>query len=304
MTQTVLLVGATGHLGARVTHHLLADADARLRLLVRRGTLGDPAKRHALAPFIDGGAEIIEGDLADPSSLDRATRGVDVVVSCIQGGPEVIVDGQLAFVDAARRNGVRRVLPSDFALDFFDGPTELHLPFHLRKRADAAIAQSGLEHVHVLNGGFMDVVAAPLAGILDREAGAIRFWGTGEERFDLTSVEDTARFTARAALDRDLPSGKFAVSGAQLSFHDMAVAVEAATGTPLRRESLGSVQELRRQLEDATARDPNPYARLGERYQLFMLTVPPPSDLRNEHYDGLRPEPFAAFAQRQFGQET
>ncbi|TNC49438.1 hypothetical protein FHG66_11110 [Rubellimicrobium rubrum] len=247
---------------------------------------------------------MIEGDLADPTSLDRATQGVEVVVSCVQGGPEVILDGQLALMDAARRNGVRRILPSDFALDFFEGPTALHLPFDLRKRADARIAQSGLEVIHVLNGGFMDVVAAPFAGILDRDAGAVRFWGTGEERFDLTSIEDTERFTALAALDRNLASGQFAVSGSQLSFNDMADAVEAATGQPLRRESLGPVEELRRQIEATTALNPNPYARIGERYQLFMLTVPPLRDVQNTRYDGLRPEPFHVFAQRQWGQEA
>ena len=304
MTQTVLLLGATGHLGSRVAHHLLRQPEARLRLLVRPGALSDPAKARMVGNLFDEGAEVIEGDLADAASLDRATQGVDVVVSCVQGGPETILDGQVALAEAARRQGVRRILPSDFALDFFDGPTELHLPFDLRRQVGARIAQSGLEVVHVLNGGFMDVVAAPFAGILDQAAGAIRFWGTGEERFDLTSVEDTARFTARAALDRALPSGKFAVSGSQLSFHDMASAVEAATGQPLRRESLGPVEELRRQLADTTARDPNPYARMGERYQLFMLTVSPLSELRNDSYDGLRPESFHDFAQRQFGQEA
>ena len=84
----------------------------------------------------------------------------------------------------------------------------------------------------------------------------------------------------------------------------MADAVEAAIGQPLRRESLGSLEELRQQIEETTARDPNPYARMGERYQLFMLTVPPLRDLRNHRYDGLRPEPFHDFVQRQFGQEA
>ncbi|HVG47283.1 MAG TPA: NmrA family NAD(P)-binding protein [Rubellimicrobium sp.] len=304
MTQTILLVGATGHLGSRVAHHLQREPGTLLCLLARPTGLSDPAKARTSGDLFDNGAEVIEGDLADPASLDRAARGAAVVVSCVQGGPETILDGQIALAEAARRQGVRRVLPSDFALDFCDGPTEPHLPFDLRSQADARIAQGGLEVVHVLNGGFMDVVAAPFAGILDREAGAIRFWGTGEERFDLTSVEGTARFTARAALDRDLPSGKFAVSGSRLSFHEMADAVEAATGQPLRRESLGSVEEPRRELEDTTARNPNPYARIGERYQLFMLTVPPLRDLQNDRYDGLRPESFHDFAQRQFGQEA
>ena len=300
MTQTILLVGATGHLGSRVAHHLLREPEALLRLLVRPGALSDPAKAEMVGNLFDEGAEVIEGDLADAACLDRATQGVDVVVSCVQGGPETILGGQVVLAEAARRQGVRRILPSDFALDFFDGPTDLHLPFDLRLQAGARIAQSGLEVVHVLNCGFMDVVSAPFAGILDQVAGAIRFWGTGEERFDLTSVEDTARFTARAALDRALPSGQFAISDSQ----DMVSAVVAATGQPLRRESLGSVEELRRQIEDSTARDPNPYARIGERYQLFMLTVLPLSELRNDHYDGLRPESFHAFAQRQFGQKA
>ncbi len=35
MTQTVLLAGATGMFGSRIAHHLLAQPDAHIRLLVR-----------------------------------------------------------------------------------------------------------------------------------------------------------------------------------------------------------------------------------------------------------------------------
>src|SRR5918993_6110774 len=117
MAQTVLLAGATGMLGSRVAHHLVEEPDARLRLLVRGAK--DPKKRAALEPLLAGGAEIVEGDLADRPSLDRATQGVDVIVSAVQGGPEVIIDGQVALAEIGRRNGVRRILPSDFGLDLF-----------------------------------------------------------------------------------------------------------------------------------------------------------------------------------------
>ena len=81
MTQTVLLVGATGMLGSRIAHHLLAQPGAHVRLLVR-----DPgASKPALDPLSARGAEIIAGDLADAASLDRATHGIDVVVSAVQG---------------------------------------------------------------------------------------------------------------------------------------------------------------------------------------------------------------------------
>ena len=98
MTQTVLLAGATGMLGSQIAHHLLNQPEARLRLLVRGGDAAK--KRAALDPLLTRGAEIIEGDLADRASLDRATQGVEVIVSAVQGGPDVIIDGQVALAEA------------------------------------------------------------------------------------------------------------------------------------------------------------------------------------------------------------
>ncbi len=83
MTQTVLLTGATGMFGSRIARHLVNERGVRVRLLVRRAE--EAAKRDALSPLLEGGAEIIHGDLADRLALDRATQGVDVVVSAVQG---------------------------------------------------------------------------------------------------------------------------------------------------------------------------------------------------------------------------
>ena len=177
MTTTVLLAGATGMLGSQIARHLLDQPDARLRLLVRGG---DAGKRVALNPLLARGAEIIEGDLADRASLDRATQGVDVIVSAVQGGPGVIVDGQVALAEAGRRNGVRRILPSDYALDLFKATPGEHPLFDLRRTADEAIAAIGIEHVHVLQGGFMELFG-PGMGTFDHEAGTVTFWGDAVE---------------------------------------------------------------------------------------------------------------------------
>ncbi|MBX9651159.1 MAG: NmrA family NAD(P)-binding protein [Xanthobacteraceae bacterium] len=107
MTQTVLVAGSTGMLGSRIAHHLGRHPEARIRLLVRDLT----QKTDALRSLVTAGAELIEGDLADHASLDRATQGVDVIVSAVQGGPDVMVDGQVALAEAGKRNGVRRILP-------------------------------------------------------------------------------------------------------------------------------------------------------------------------------------------------
>ena len=89
----------------------------------------------------------------------------------------MIVDGQLALARAAARNGVRRILPSDFALDIFKAPPGEHVYFDLRREADELIADTGIEHVHVLNGAFMDGF---VDAFFDHETRTATYWGSGE----------------------------------------------------------------------------------------------------------------------------
>ncbi len=293
-SNTVLLAGATGMLGARIAEHLLEDEDVALRLLVRPAALADPGKRSGIETLVGRGAEIVEGDVADPASLGRATDGVDVVVSALQGGREVVVDGQIALARAAASNGVRRILPSDFALDLFKSPPGEHLPFDLRREADEAIASLAMEHVHVLNGALLDMLATG-AGIVefDDEAGVASFWGTGEERFDATTVDDTARYAARVAVDPFVPSGKFAVAGQQLSFGEIVSAVERGTGREYARRSRGTVEDLRAWIADQREAGETTAAMYGT-YQLYMLTGQTAlDDLQNDRYPDIEPVTLA-----------
>ena len=289
-SNTVLLAGATGMLGARIAHHLLETEDVALRLLVRPATLADSDKRAGLDPLVERGAELVEGDVADPASLDRATEGVDIVVSALQGGREVVVDGQIALARAAAKSGVRRILPSDFALDLFKAsPGEL-FPFDLRREADEEIASMGMEHVHVLNGAFLDTLASGVGTIeFDDEAGVASFWGSGEERFEATTVDDTARYTARAAVDASVPSGKFAVAGQRLSLGDIVSAVERETGRRYERRSRGTTEDLRAWIE--TQREAGEMmAVMYGAYQLYMLTGQTAlDDLQNDRYPDIEP---------------
>ena len=295
MTQTVLLAGATGMLGSQVARHLLDQPDARIRLLARGGAAA--GKRALLDPLLVRGAELIEGDLADRASLDRATQGVDVIVSAVQGGPDVIVDGQVALAEVGRRNGVRRILPSDYALDLFKATPGEHMMFDLRRSADEAIAATGIEYVHVLQGAFMDMFK-PGAGVIGDD-GTISFWGDGTRPIDVTSVEDTARMAARAALDRSIGNGKFAFAGDQISIFGAAEVVEQQTGRRFKRRSLGSEADLRAALAEARKDASNPFNAVMLAYQLYMLTGQTTlSDLQNHRYPDVRLERFAQFAAR------
>ena len=294
MSNTVLLAGATGMLGARIAHHLLAAEGVTLRLLVRTTALTDPGKRSVLDPLVARGAELVEGDVVDPASLLRATESMGVVVSALQGGREVVVDGQIALARAAAAKGVRRFLPSDFALDLFKATAGDHPAFDLRREADAAIAALGMEDVHVLSGALLDMIATG-GGIVgfDDEAGTATFWGTGEERFDATTVDDTARYAARAAVDSSVPAGKFAVAGQQVSFGDIVAHAERGTGRRYERRSRGTTDDLRAWISDRREAGEAMPAMYGT-YQLYMLTGQTAlDDLQNHRYPDIQPVTLA-----------
>ena len=93
---TALVAGATGMLGSRIGHFLVAQPDVTVKLLARTGWDSDPAKRERIEPLLQSGVTIAIGDVSEPATLDEATQGVDVVISALQGQRDVIVDGQIA----------------------------------------------------------------------------------------------------------------------------------------------------------------------------------------------------------------
>ncbi|MEY2848586.1 MAG: hypothetical protein RI885_1251 [Actinomycetota bacterium] len=281
---TVLIAGATGMLGSLIATHLLEEDGVDVRLLLREAVPSDAAKSAIIADLTTRGGHITIGDVTDPSSLTAATRGVDVVVSALQGGREIIVDGQIALAEAALRGGVRRFIPSDFALDLFAAPDGAP-QFDLRKEADAAIDALDLEVVHILNGAFMDMMLDPnTAGIVDLAKNSAMLWGTGDEPFNLTTVDDTARFTARVATDSADLSGVRMISGAQTTFNAIIRDTEALTGTTLARNVVGDVDDLRR----ITSGADDPWSVIMQWYFLCMITVPVFATTENERYPDLR----------------
>jgi uncharacterized protein YbjT (DUF2867 family) len=292
---TVLVAGATGMLGGRIAHHLLAQHGVTVRLLIRDTAAADAGKKEIVRALEAQGASVAIGDVGDRDSLLRASAGVDVVVSALQGGDGIIVDGQLALARAAHEQGAWRMIPSDFALDLFAATAGEHPAFDRRWRADEAIATVGIEHLHVLNGAFLDGMVD--MGF-DHDARTVSFWGTGDEEFEATTVEDTARFTARAALDPDLVSGPFPIVGDRVSPNTMTDTVERITGARYARRSQGTIEDLRALLADARSRGDGD-TQTGLAYLLYMTTgqtaVTHP---QNHRYPDIHATTFADLAGR------
>lgn len=277
-------------LGARIAVHLLKRDDADVRLLVRRQTMSDPEKRESLQAFVGRGATLVEADVQEPATLASATADVDVVVSALQGDRRVIVDGQVALARAAAANGARRILPSDFALDLFKATPGEQVSFDLRREADEQIAELDIEQVNVLSGAFLDGIASPGAVIrLDDDARTATFWGSGDEPFEATTVNDTARYAARVALDPDVPPGKFAVAGQRLTFNDILAYTERVTGRRYATRSSGTLDDLRTWIDDRRENG-DAESVFWASYLLYMLNGQAAlDDLQNDRYADIHP---------------
>ncbi|MCC7007319.1 MAG: NAD-dependent epimerase/dehydratase family protein [Acidobacteria bacterium] len=107
----VLVTGASGFTGSHLARYLHQQRD-QVRAFVRPTS--------SRAPLDGAGVEIVEGDLLDSPSLDRAMHGIDVVYHVAAlfrtaGLPSstykaVNADAVAAVIDAAVRAGVRRVV--------------------------------------------------------------------------------------------------------------------------------------------------------------------------------------------------
>ena len=272
-------------LGSRIGHFLVTQPGLDVRLLVRTGWERDPAKRERVNPLLQSGATVATGDVFEPASLNAATKGVDVVISALQGQRDVIVDGQVALATAAVRSGVRRFIPSDFAIDLFNAPAGAP-QFEARKDAERAIEAMDLQVLHVLGGAFMDGMFGPGSnGPVDLNEGTITYWGTGDEPFDLATVDDTARFAARLAVDHDARAGVHTISAGPTTYKNIARTIERVTGRTLTPKILGD----ERQLRDIIADKADPWDAVYEWYALGMLKTPTFASPENHRYEDAQP---------------
>jgi nucleoside-diphosphate-sugar epimerase len=289
--KTALLIGGTGNLGGLIGRELLKRG-ARLRLLVR------PGSRSKLPADLAQAAEIVVDEQA-------AFEAVSCVASAVQGGPETIVDAQLRFLRAARQAGARRFVASDYSMNLFAVPEGDNVSSdHRREFARRAEAERGdVEVVHVLNGAFLDrrVLFGFLGAVNLQKREAYR-WGDGKEEMQFTTYDDTAAYTAAAALDeRPVPNQLF-VAGDSLTFDALVKEIEAGLGAPIAVKTLGSFADLDAEITTRFAAAPaNVPSWLPLMYWRAMLNgsgkLGPPM---NDRYPDIQPTGVRAYVSRTF----
>lgn len=259
MENTIAIVGATGNLGGRIVTALLKKG-ANVIAVVR--PTSDQAK---LDELTKQGVTVIRSEMTDAQELKTAFDGVAVVVSAVQGLRDVIVDTQSVVLDAAVSAGVPRFIPSDFASDFTKLVPGQNRNFDLRREFRTYLDTAPIQATSILNGAFAEILGygTPL---LNFEAKQVGYWEDADWRIDFTTMDDTAAFTAAAALDPTTPRFLRPASF-QISPNELAGVAGQVTGAPFRVVEIGSRADLLAQIQRDRAAHPAGEAQLYASWQ-------------------------------------
>lgn len=225
----ILVVGATGSLGGRIAKGLLDRREA-VRVLAR------PESQHA--SLRTAGADVAVGNLKDPASLQRACRGVEVVIttaSMSKRGDDTVdnvdLSGNQHLIDAAARAGVRHVIFASTIAASETSPVPL---FRAKAAAEAHLRASGMTWTVLRANAFMDVwfgmlIETPLAA-----GQPVTLVGDSGRRHSFVAESDVAAFALAAVRNPAAVNSTITIGGPEaVTLREVVRAYEDA-GAPRR----------------------------------------------------------------------
>lgn len=220
---TLLVTGASGHMGRRVVE-LLLEAQAGTIIAATRS----PEK---LADFARQGAMVRQADFNDPASLSAAFAGVDrllFISTDAVGEPGLRLKQHQTAVKAAAEAGVSHVIYTSLVNPEPDSPV-LIAPDHYG--TEQALAASNLNWTVLRNNIYAEVLVPTLSQAV--QTGQL-FSAAGEGKTAYVTREDCAR-AAAAALASDFNGRRtLDITGPEaLSRADLAAIATHLTGKPV-----------------------------------------------------------------------
>jgi uncharacterized protein YbjT (DUF2867 family) len=188
----VLVVGATGQLGAVITRKLIA-AGTPVRALARNA--------EKLAQFAPQ-AQVAAVDLRDVPGLTEACRDIDQIVATANNnmgkGPtspsKLDLPAYQNLCAAARNTRVRRLIYVSYRGVAQDAPVDI---FRIKWYIEDAIRRSGVPHVMLRPTAFMDIWIDQIVAKDIREKGAAMIFGDGNTVANYIAVDDVAEFALK-----------------------------------------------------------------------------------------------------------
>jgi len=226
MKKIILVAGATGNLGQQIVKYLVGN-DAEIRVVVR--TNSDPDKIKTLKNL---GVEIFKVKNWDLEELKPSCKDADCVISALAGLREVVIDSQKVLLDAALAAGVPRFIPSDYSLDFTKFSHGENRNLDLRREFHTYLDKTAISATSIFNGAFTELLAGEMPMILSKQK-MILYWGNADYKWGFTTIDNTAEFTAKVALDDSSPR-YLRVSGDLISPKEVKAVVDEITGKKFR----------------------------------------------------------------------
>lgn len=222
MKKLIVVAGATGNLGLRIVKALLAN-HAEVVTLVRNTS--DVVK---LNNFEQLGAKVVKVNLNNIDEVSLACEGAACVVSALAGLRETIIDTQKILLDAAVKAGVPRFIPSDFSLDFRDLVEGKNRNLDLRREFHRYLDKANIKSTTIFNGPFTDLLTDQMPMILFKFH-KVLYWGNPQQKMDFTTMDNTATFTAKVAMDEASPR-YLRIAGDQLNIEEIAAIMTQLSG--------------------------------------------------------------------------
>jgi nucleoside-diphosphate-sugar epimerase len=282
--KTIVVAGATGDLGRRIVGYLL-EQGATVKALVRKSTHQD-----SISDLKSKDVIVAEVDFNNKEELVTAVAGADCIVSALNGLEPVIMGVQTQLLEAAVAAAVPRFIPSDYCIDYTKLPVGSNRNLDLRRQFHDRINTSGIAATSIFNGMFTDLLTGQAPVVLFGLKRVV-YWGDAEQLLDFTSIENTAAFTARAAMDDATPR-YLRIAGDVLNVKSLAEAASAATGKSFRPMRVGGLGALKTMINITRSLIPKkeeifpPWQ--GMQYLHNMFTgLPKLNPLHNDRYPGI-----------------
>jgi uncharacterized protein YbjT (DUF2867 family) len=223
----ILVTGATGQQGGAVAHRLLQQGH-KVRVLTR-----NPEKAGKLS---EAGAEVVKGDLTDPSSLESALRGMQGVFAMstpFEAGMDAEVQQGISMADAARKAGVQHYVYASV------GSADRHtgIPhFETKWKVEEHIRRIGLPATILRPVVFMDNFGT---FIRPSSEGIIAMPLQPNRKLQMIALRDIGEFGAAAFMrPEDFLGHEIDLAGDELTMPEAVKHLSHAMGRPIRYEQI------------------------------------------------------------------
>ena len=223
MSDTLLVTGASGHLGQRVLHHLVNTLNVPAGRII--ATTRKPA---TLADWAAQGVTVRATDFDDPASLVAAFEGASRVLLISTDTIGRRVPQHKAAIDAAVKVGADHVIYT--SMPWPEKSLVLFAPDHLG--TEAALAASALSGWTVLrNNWYFENLFLGMPSVL---ASGKWFSASGDGRIAYISRDDIARAAAAALAGTERGKVTYDLGGAKaITVAEVAALVSRTVGKPI-----------------------------------------------------------------------